>query len=85
MADSKKPLSEYDASQVLQKAFSNEGTTLGVDGFVSGLIGRMITRNIINATTDDFVYSENSTNLMTIRVIYTDGAHSDIVSVQRTA
>jgi len=42
MAESNKPLSEYDANQITQKVFNKENATLGVDGFITGRVGNRI-------------------------------------------
>jgi len=89
MAESTKPLSEYDYQQVFQKAYNKESSTIGIDGFISGVIGRKISVAISTTTiaddTETYSFSENSKALYTITVIYTDGTRETLLSVERTA
>ena len=88
MAETKKPLSEYDASQVMQKSYNSEGSTLGVEGFVAGKLGRKIELAISTTTvandTESWTYSEDGTTLYVLTVIYTDGNRDTMISVERT-
>lgn len=77
-----KPFSDFDATQVMQKSY-NENATLGVDGWVVGLVGRKITLTAHSATQDDFEFLEGSTSLYIIRVTYTDSTHATLASVER--
>lgn len=88
MAESTKRLSEYDGQQVLQKSFNTEGSTLGVDGFVVGKVGRKIDRSVTTTTiTDDtevYSFSEDGNLLYVLTIIYTDGTRESLLSVERT-
>ena len=88
MAESTKSLSTYDSAQVLQKSFNTEGSTLGVDGFVVGKVGRKIDRAVTTTTiTDDtevYTFTEDSNTLYVLTIIYTDGTRESLLSVERT-
>jgi hypothetical protein len=84
MSNTTKNLSERDYQQTLRHSYNDINGTIGVDGFVVGKVGRKIVRSIISTTTDDFEFYESATLLYTIRIIYTNAAHDDLVSVERT-
>lgn len=89
MADSTKRLSERDSGQTLQASFNDVNSTLGVDGFIVGKVGRKIemsieTTNIANDT-EVFQHMEDGTVLYILRVVYTDGTRNQFLSVERTA
>ena len=89
MAESTKKLSEYDASQIHQKAFNVEGSTMGVDGFVVGKVGRKINLVVSTTTviddTETYTFSEDGVLLHELTIIYTDGSRDQLISVERTA
>lgn len=84
MSNTSKPLSERDFQQTLRHSYNDINGTIGVDGFVVGKVGRKIVRSVISSTTDDFEFYEGASLLYTLRVIYTNSAHDDFVSVERT-
>lgn len=88
MAESDKRLSEYDQQQIMQKSYNKEGSTLGVDGFVVGKVGRKIDRAVTTTTvTDDtevYTFTEDGNTLYTLTIIYTDGTRESLLSVERT-
>lgn len=89
MAETKKPLSEYDFNQIVQKSFNNESGTLAVDGFLAGMVGRKVeqaisTTNAANDT-ETFTFSENGVTLFQLRIVYTDGTRVVMLSAERTA
>lgn len=77
-----KPFSEFDAAQIQQKTYNPNGT-VGVDGWVVGMVGRKITLTAFSSTQDDFEFFEGSTSLYKIRVTYTDSTHGTLSSVER--
>ncbi len=83
MGKTLKRLSELDASQVLQAAYNDNDGTIAVGSFVAGKLGHKVERSIVNPTTDDFEFYDNAILLYTIRVVYTNSAHDDIVSAER--
>ena len=89
MANTTKPLSERDSGQTLQHSYNEMNSTLGVDGFIVGKVGRKIdmsitTTNVANDT-ENYVFSEGGVNLYTIQIIFTDGTRETLSSVERTA
>lgn len=89
MAKTQKEFSERDFQQVLRAAFSDEASTIAVDGFIVGKVGRKITRAVSTTTvandTETFDYSEDGLSLFQIKVVYTDGTREDLISVERVA
>lgn len=85
MSDTTKPLSERDANQVLQHVHNNVNSTLGVDGFIVGKVGRKITRTAVSGTIEDYEFFEGTTSLYKIRVTYDNSSHDNVDQVERTA
>ncbi len=84
MSNTTKPFSEYDQTQILQKAYNPTEGTLAVGSFVAGKVGHKITRSIISATVDDFSYYDGATLLYTLRVTYNNASHDEVDQVERT-
>lgn len=84
MAITSKPLSDLDSEQTLRGSFNDIDSSFTVAGFVTGKVGRKVTRTVIGATIDDYSYYEGSTLLYTIRVTFSDASHSDVNIVERT-
>lgn len=87
-----KQITINDASQVLGYVFNRADNSLSTASFITGVSGRKITRsntaggNLNGAAAgDDWVYTENSDSLYTIRVLYSDLAKTDLISVERVA
>lgn len=82
-------MSQKDADQVLRQANNDVNATLAVDGFLVGAVGRRVDQTISTTTvsgdTSTFVFSENGTNLYTIKVVYTDGTQTTLLYAVRTA
>lgn len=89
MPITQKPLSHLDYEQTLQSSYNDVNATLGVDGFLTGRVGRKIELAISTTTiendTETYSFSENGTALYTLQIIYTDGTRAQMVSVERTA
>ncbi len=89
MVETKKQYSELDQQQLFKKAYNQEAATLGIDGFVAGMVGRKIERSLTTTTvandTEVFSFSENGTLLYTLNVVYTDDSLGTLLSVERTA
>jgi len=88
MADTTKPLSEYDGMQVLQKAYANGGT-IATSGFINLQVGHKIelaisTTSVANDT-ETWTMKNGSTTLYVIQIIYTDGTRDTMVSAERIA
>lgn len=89
MAETRKPLSDRDASQTLQASFNDVDNSLNVNGFLVGLVGRRIdltisTTNVANDT-EIYAFSENSVALYTLQIVYTDGSREQLLFAERTA
>lgn len=89
MADTQKRLSERDHGQTLQASFNDVNSTLGVDGFIVGKVGRRIdlaieTTNVPNDT-EIYTHSESGSTLYVLEIVYTDGTRDQLLSVERTA
>lgn len=89
--DTLKKMSQKDHEQAIRQAQNDVNGTIGVDGFVVGLVGRQIQQVISTTTvvgdTSTFSFYENfGANLLyVIQIIYTDGTRQDFISVTRTA
>lgn len=82
-----KPQSNMDAPQTLKLSFNDINATLGVDGFLTGLVGRKITLTLtttsVNNDTEIYAFFEGNTPLYSIALVYTDGSRSQMVSAER--
>ena len=94
MPITQKPLSHLDYEQTLQSSYNDVNATLGVDGFLTGKVGRKIELTISTTTiandTEVYNFSEkNASNvyvpLYTLTIVYTDGSRAQLSSVERTA
>jgi hypothetical protein len=89
--DTLKRLSQKDQEQAIRQAQNDVNGTIGVDGFLTGLVGRQITQTIsttnVTGDTATFSFYENfGANLLyTFVLIYTDGTQQTLLSATRTA
>lgn len=87
MSDTLKPLSTRDSEQTLKHAYNSVDGSLTTNGFLTGLVGRKIT--LVNDTTTILndtlliTFSESGTNLYTLKLIFTDGSQSTLMSAER--
>lgn len=79
-----KSFTEYDQSQIFQKAYNKEEGTIAVGSFVAGKLGHKITRTVVSATVDDFSYYDGAVLLYTLRVTYNNSSHDEVNQVERT-
>lgn len=84
-----KPPSDLDYSQNIQRSYNDMNSTLSVDGFLVGLVGRRVdlsitTTNIANDT-ENYAFSENGTALYTLKIVYTDGTRAQLLFALRSA
>ena len=84
-----KPASDLDATQTEQRSYNDVNSTFGVDGFLTGIVGRKValaisTTNVTNDT-ETYTFSENGVQLYVYTVIYTDGTRSTLLTAERTA
>lgn len=87
MSDTTKPPSDLDYSQNIQRSYNDVNGTLGVDGFLTGLVGRKVTlaistTNVANDT-ETYTFSESGTTLYVIKIIYTTGSRDTMLSAER--
>jgi len=85
MAITSKQASKLDFEQVIKSASTDELATIAVSGFVASKVGHKIQKTIVNSTTDDYSYYNQSTLLLTIRIVYDDSTKSSVSVVERTA
>jgi hypothetical protein len=85
MANSEKNMAQVDAEQALRFAFDNGTKTFAVDSFLSLKVGHKISRVVVSPTVDDISYYDGANLLQTLRITYTNAAHDDFVSAERTA
>lgn len=89
MSNTTKQRTDRDSAQTLQYSFNDVNSTIGVDGFLVGMVGRKITQTIGTTTvandTETFSYYDGTTLLYTIQVIYTDGSRTTMLSATRIA
>lgn len=87
MAHIDKSLSERDANQTLQSAYNDVDATISTNGFLVGKVGNQITlavstTNVANDT-ETYSFFDNATALYQIRLIYTDGTRTQMISATR--
>jgi hypothetical protein len=89
MANTTKRQSDYDANNATRAAFNDVNATISTDGFLVGKVGRKIEMNIITTNvpndSEEYIFSEDSVNLYTLTVVYTDGSRTTLLSAERTA
>lgn len=78
-------MSKLDFEQVLKSGFSDEIASAATTGFVQLKVGHKVTADTISPTVVNYVYSDDTTDLMTIQVTYTDATQSVVVSAERIA
>ena len=83
MADTTKQFSDYDQTQIFQKAYNPKDATLAVNGFLTGKLGHKVVRAIVSVTVDDFSYYDGSTLLYTIRITYDNSSHDNVNQAER--
>jgi hypothetical protein len=84
-----KPPSDLDSTQNIQRSYNDVNSTLSVDGFLTGLVGRRVDLSITTTTvagdTENYAFSENGVGLYTLQIVYTDGTRSQLLFARRTA
>lgn len=92
MADTTKHFSQRDADQTLQASFNDVDSTLTVNGFLVGKVGRKVTvtistTNVANDT-QNFAFSETlpvPIALYTFTLVFTDSTYSQLLYAIRSA
>ncbi len=89
MSITDKPMSPRDAEQATRASYNDVNATIGVDGFLVGKVGRKVTQTISTTTiandTATFNFLEGATLLYSIRLIFTDGGRTELLSAERIA
>ena len=87
-----KNVSVNDTAHTLGYAFNPVDNSLTTAGFLVGVIGRKVERSDTDAgdldgatAGDDFLYTENADELYMIRVLYSDVAKTELISVARVS
>ncbi len=84
-----KTLSRKDSEQALRSSFNDSDSTLSVNGFLVGVVGRKVEVAVTTTTVPDdtevFTFSENGNQLYELTLIYTDGSRGQLISAERTA
>jgi hypothetical protein len=89
MAATSKIMSQKDQEQAIRQAQNDVNGTIGVDGFLTGLVGRRVTLVVSTTTvtgdTTTFNFSENfgATPLYSIQLVYTDGTQTTLLTATR--
>ena len=91
MAASNKLMTQRDSDQATRTSYNDVNATLGIDGFLTGLVGRQIQQTISTTTvagdTTTFSFYENfgANHLYTFVLIYTDSSQQTMLTATRTA
>lgn len=85
MSDTSKRMSDRDYQQTLKLSYNDVNSTLGVDGFIVGQVGRKITRSDFSATEEDYSFYDSTVLLYTLRITYTDSSRAFLAQVERIA
>lgn len=83
MSNTTKSFTEYDQTQIFQKAYNKEEGTIAIGSFVAGKVGHKIVRVVNSTTVDDFSYYDGAVLLYTLRVTYNNAAHDEVDQVER--
>lgn len=87
MAITQKAPSDLDYSQNIQGAYNDVDATLSTNGFLVGKVGRKVVVTVSTTTvandTETYAFSENALALYSLKLIYTDGTRSTLMSAER--
>jgi hypothetical protein len=84
MSVTTKKATKLDFEGTLRSSFNDEDSTLTVNGFLVGKVGRKVELTT-TSTTDEFSFKENGVLLYTILITYTDSTKAVLASAERTA
>ena len=87
MSDTRKPFSDFDQTQILQKVYNPSEGVLAVGSFLTAQVGNSVQWNSLSSSSEAYsFYENNGANLLyTLTIIYTDSTKNQIQSVTRTA
>lgn len=89
-ATNSKNMTQKDADQTLRAAYNDVNATVGVDGFLTGAVGRQITQTIATTTVPDdtllfdFYEEAGAVHLYQLTLIFTDSTYATLISATRT-
>lgn len=87
MSETQKPFSDRDYQQVLRASFNDTDKSLSIASFITAKIGRKITQTTDTTTVpnDTLIYDflEDSISLYSLKMIFTDGTQTTMLSVER--
>lgn len=87
MSRTTKPPSDQDANQTLQGAYNEVDASFTTNGFLVGKVGHSVALAISTTTvandTETYTFSDDSTQLYQIRVIYADGTRATLLTATR--
>ncbi len=85
MPTTTKLFSERDSAQTLRASFNDADSSLSINGFLVGKVGRRVDVTYPNSSTEVYAFSENGTALYTYTIVYTDSTKESLSSAERTA
>lgn len=89
MAETQKVPAEYDYQQTLRRIYNAEGSTMSVDGFLAGKVGRKIrqTKTTTNTLNDTLVFDfiEDGTALYQFTLVFNNSSFDELIEATRTA
>jgi hypothetical protein len=72
--------------QSVQADVQNKTGMQGViNGFLWARVGHKVAKTVVDATTDDYTFTNSGTTVAVIRVIYDDATKAAVTSAERTA
>lgn len=87
MAQTNKVPTDLDFSQTLQGSYNEVDKSLTTAGFLVGKVGHKVVQTISTTTiagdTATFQFSDSGTNLYALKLIFTDGTQSVLISAER--
>jgi hypothetical protein len=89
MAETKKPMSDKDYTQVIKSVFNDTDKSLTMNGFLVGRVGHKVTLTLSTTNfandTETYSFYDNGTLLYSIRIIYTDSTRNIMSEAERIA
>lgn len=86
---SNKPASNLSSENVLRDVHSEVDNSIITNGYLVGLVGRKIesvdSTTSVSGDTQTLTFSENGSVLYVLRIVYTDGTQTKMVSAERIA
>ena len=84
-----KLMTQRDSDQATRTSYNDVNATLGVDGFLIGLVGRQVavatSTTTVSGDTQTFTFSENfgTNTLYALQLVYTDGSQTVLLTATR--